>query len=201
MPINLKGKQYVTVAERVQALHDSLKDEDVLVIETEVLSHNPVVIRAKVTINQCQYSGISAANFDKPIEKMSPYEIAETSALGRALGFAGFGSVESIASADEMIKASYADKVNAMPAPRIESTQKATKIALSDVPMAKTTNHPCTKCGGPTSLAVVGPTDKNGNPNKNAGKPYWKCPTDRFSEWADQPVTPEDDFFAGMDLK
>ena len=39
------------------------------------------------------------------MEKTSPYEIAETSAIGRALGFAGYGSVDSIASADEMIKA------------------------------------------------------------------------------------------------
>jgi hypothetical protein len=36
---------------------------------------------------------------------MSPYEVAETSAIGRALGFAGYGIVDGIATADEMVKA------------------------------------------------------------------------------------------------
>ncbi len=31
-------------------------------------------------------------------------EVAETSAIGRALGFAGYGIVEGVASADELIK-------------------------------------------------------------------------------------------------
>ncbi len=43
----------------------------------------------------------------KAIEKASPYEVAETSAIGRALGFAGFGIADGIASADEMVKAPY----------------------------------------------------------------------------------------------
>ena len=102
--ITIHGKQYVTVAERVQALHETIGDEKTISITTEVLSTEPVVIKATVTIGENVFTGISAANPSKAIEKQSPYEVAETSAIGRALGFAGFGITEGIASADEIIK-------------------------------------------------------------------------------------------------
>jgi len=109
-PIQIHDKQYVTVAERVQAAHEG---KALLAVKTDVLSHNPVVIRAEVTIQRGAespvetYTGISSVNPDtfKQIEKTNPYEVAETSALGRALGFAGYGIVEGIASADEIVKA------------------------------------------------------------------------------------------------
>ena len=108
MPIKIHGNDYVTVAERVQEIH---KLDHKFDITTEVLSDNPVVIKATVVMDRGTFTGISAANPDKAIEKMSPYEVAETSAVGRALGFAGFGSVDSIASADEMIKAGADEEV------------------------------------------------------------------------------------------
>ena len=97
------------VAERVQQAHEALQEG--FSINTEVLSHDPVVIKAVVTIGENEYTGISAANPNKAIEKQSPYEVAETSAVGRALGFAGFGIVEGIASADEITKATSYDPV------------------------------------------------------------------------------------------
>ena len=102
MPINIHGKEYITVAERVLMAH---ADGEFLSLNTEVLSHEPVTIKATVQTKRGVFTGISAANPGKAIEKQSPYEVAETSAVGRALGFAGYGAVESIASADEMIKA------------------------------------------------------------------------------------------------
>ncbi len=101
--INIKGKEYVPVAERVKEIHTALKGE--FSITTEVLEHNPVVIKATVTIGENCFTGISAANPLKAIEKQSPYEVAETSAIGRALGFAGYGIIDSIATAEEIIKA------------------------------------------------------------------------------------------------
>jgi hypothetical protein len=99
--VNIHGKEYMTVARRVAIGHAEGAIED---IETEVLSHHPVVIRAKVTIKGHIFTGISSVTSDstKVIEKQNPYEVAETSAVGRALGFAGFGLIESIASADEV---------------------------------------------------------------------------------------------------
>lgn len=98
--INIKGKQYVTVAERVKEAHEGKK----ISITTEVLQHSPVVVKATVVTEKGTFTGHSFANTEKSIEKQSPYEVAETSAVGRALGFAGFGIVDSIASADEMKK-------------------------------------------------------------------------------------------------
>ncbi len=97
----IHNKEYVTVAERVAQAHSELKGD--LSITTEVLANEPVVIKATVHIGDNVFTGISAANPLKAIEKQSPYEVAETSAVGRALGFAGFGIAEGIASADEIV--------------------------------------------------------------------------------------------------
>ena len=100
MSVNIHGKEYITVAERLLEAKDNIKS-----ISTEVLYQTPVVIKATVVTDKGSFTGISAANESKAIEKMSPYEVAETSAVGRALGFAGFGIVDGIATADEMVKA------------------------------------------------------------------------------------------------
>lgn len=101
MPVSIHGKQYITVAERVQEA-----GEDFISLDTQVLQFDPiVVVKAIVVTKKGTFTGISAANPLKAIEKASPYEVAETSAVGRALGFAGYGIIEGIASADEMVKA------------------------------------------------------------------------------------------------
>jgi hypothetical protein len=99
MSVNIHGKEYITVAERLE-----MAKSDLLSVNTEVLYQEPVVIKATITTKKGTFTGISAANPSKMIEKASPYEVAETSAVGRALGFAGYGSTESIASADEILK-------------------------------------------------------------------------------------------------
>lgn len=100
--VTIHGKEYMTVAKRLELAHKDNLDG----IQTEVLHHTPVVVRATVTVKGKSFTGISAVSFDTAsnIEKQNPYEVAETSAVGRALGFAGFGVIESIASADEMSK-------------------------------------------------------------------------------------------------
>lgn len=104
--VKIHGKDYITVAGRVQLAHKKGKP---LSITTEVLPvANQVVVRATVTTDKGTYTGISAANPSKMIEKISPFEVAETSAVGRALGFAGFGELDSIATADEVLNAQNA---------------------------------------------------------------------------------------------
>ena len=102
--VNIQGKDYMTVARRVEIARDARTLDG---IETDVISHNPVVVRARVTIDGKVFTGISSVSLEssKQIEKQNPYEVAETSAVGRALGFAGYGIIEGIASADEMVKA------------------------------------------------------------------------------------------------
>jgi predicted RNA-binding Zn-ribbon protein involved in translation (DUF1610 family) len=146
MSINIHGKEYITVAERVKAA-----GEDLRCLNTEVLSHSPVVIKATVTTIRGSFTGISAANPDKSIEKMSPYEVAETSAVGRALGFAGYGLVEGVATADEMVKAENIPSPNKTSAKNIDPEDDS-------IPSV------CPKCGG----RLVEKLKKN-------GKPYLKC--------------------------
>ena len=107
--VQIHGKDYITVAKRVELARDEKALESVA---TEVLNHNPVVVKATLVIKGRVFTGISSVNTNsqKQIEKQNPYEVAETSVVGRALGFAGYGLIESIASADEMIKAQTSEK-------------------------------------------------------------------------------------------
>ncbi len=101
--VTIHGKEYITVAERLTKIHAELKE---LSITTEVLFTDPrVVIKATVITPKGTFTGISAANVNKAIEKESPYEVAESSAVGRALAFAGYETTGGIASAEEMKKA------------------------------------------------------------------------------------------------
>ena len=106
MPINIHGKEYVTVAERIQMLHDS--DLTEISLNTEILHDDDksIVMKATLDIDGNSYTGIAQEykNSTK-INTTSPYENCESSAVGRSLGFAGYGSVESIASADEVANA------------------------------------------------------------------------------------------------
>lgn len=100
--VNIHGKEYMTVARRLEIAH---ADNAIEGIETSILNHNPVVVKAKIKIKGQTYTGISSVDpqSQKLIEKQNPYEVAETSAVGRALGFAGYGLIESVASADEVV--------------------------------------------------------------------------------------------------
>lgn len=108
MPVNIHGKQYVTVAERVAAFHDADGHGRDVHIETWLVSEdeNYVTMGAKVITAKGTFHGHArshkGAKGAKAIEGESSLETAETSAVGRALGFAGFGIVEGIASADEV---------------------------------------------------------------------------------------------------
>jgi hypothetical protein len=154
MSVNIHGKEYITVAERVQQAHADLKATqnvgdtnvtiwDQLSITTEVLYVEPVVIKATVRTFKGIFTGISAANPDKSIEKQSPYEVAETSAVGRALGFAGYGIVEGIATADEMVKAEAVSDED------LKSKPGQVFVANNDL-------GNCEKCGAPNKLSKTG---------------------------------------------
>lgn len=100
--VNIHGKDYMTVAGRVEQAH---KECTSLSISTEIISHDPILIKATVVTNKGTFTGYSANYAKGMIEKQSPYEVCETSAIGRALGFAGFGIIDGVASADEIVKA------------------------------------------------------------------------------------------------
>ena len=106
MPINIHGKEYVTVAERIQMLHESGLTE--ISLNTEILhdDEKSIVMKATLDADGNSYTGIAQEiKGSTNINKTSAYENCETSAVGRCLGFAGYGAVESIASADEVANA------------------------------------------------------------------------------------------------
>lgn len=108
--IDIKGKPYVTVAERVKYFNETYPDG---VIDTQLVSDYDsklIVVKARVWPDAGQtarsFTGYSQAVIgDGMVNKTAALENAETSAVGRALGFMGIGVVESIASVDEIAKA------------------------------------------------------------------------------------------------
>jgi len=109
--INIKGKEYVPVVERVKEFHKIFPDGD---ISTEIVSNDETRVVVKAVISTTtkkaeedmyrQFTGHSQAEWGKGMMGGVALEVAETSAIGRALGFANIGLLDGIASADEMRK-------------------------------------------------------------------------------------------------
>ena len=106
-PIDIKGKDYNTVNQRVLAFRELFPDGS---IQTEIISYDGDSILMKATV----YDGVGRiiatghAREEKEasfINKSSYIENCETSACGRALGFIGIGATEAIASVEEIEKA------------------------------------------------------------------------------------------------
>lgn len=110
--ITIKGKEYVPVVERVKEMHKIFPGSQ---IHTEIVSNadGRVVVKATVGLKRAGentltfYEGHSQAEWGKGMMGGVALEVAETSAIGRALGFANIGLIDGIASADEMRKAKY----------------------------------------------------------------------------------------------
>ena len=106
---SIKGKEYAPVSERVRAFRNILPewriqtkivsfDEGEWVFQAEVQDDGGVT---QSTAHASEKVGVGNIN------KTSALENAETSAVGRALGFLGVGIAASIASADEVTNAAY----------------------------------------------------------------------------------------------
>jgi hypothetical protein len=105
MTVKLGGKDYVTVAERVEEALKTSAGYSMLSAETFSIGERWFYRVALLVGEGRQFIGTAEIKFNAPpnsADGKSPIECAETSAVGRALGFAGFGVIEGIASADEM---------------------------------------------------------------------------------------------------
>jgi len=125
MSIKIHGKNYVLVNERLELF---LTENPLATVDTHIHSILPIVdsstgdacneyvVVAKIIANPLEnpevyYTGHAAERDNNGfINKTSALENAETSAVGRALAFAGYGSEDSIASAEEVVNATNKQK-------------------------------------------------------------------------------------------
>ena len=106
-PIDVKGKQYAPVTERIKAFR-MIHPEGAISTEIVSLADGVAVMRATVTTAEGQVLGTGTAyerESSSYINKTSYIENCETSAVGRALGMAGYGIDGSMASAEELLNA------------------------------------------------------------------------------------------------
>lgn len=108
--VSIKGKDYILVKDRVLYFNDECPNG---CIQSRLLSapeSRTVVVKAKVTPDvsnpERYFTGLAQEEWGQgQVNKTSALENAETSAVGRALGFMGIGVIDSVASGDEMRKA------------------------------------------------------------------------------------------------
>ena len=102
MPVKIHGKEYFTVAERIDRFRKDHPDQS---IETQLISQDDekVVMKALILNGEQLISTGYAEEVRSAsaINRTSALENAETSAVGRALAFYGLAGTE-IASADEV---------------------------------------------------------------------------------------------------
>jgi len=121
--INIKGKSYVEVSERLKYFRNNYKDYSLTTQIIECTSDQCVMV-ANVVDPSGRIVATGHAHETKNssfINKTSHVENCETSAWGRALANFGIGIDSSVASANEVQMAIAQDKV-----PKTKSTKKMT---------------------------------------------------------------------------
>lgn len=104
--VSVKGKEYAEVPQRVKAFRSVFPHGT---IETEIIKLDAEFVAMKATVKNGDELLSTGTAFEERkssfVNKTSYIENCETSAVGRALGFCGFGIDNSIASAEEVSNA------------------------------------------------------------------------------------------------
>ena len=95
MPVNIHGKEYYTVVERLKMLKNDFKINYSLTTELLKCDNERVVVKATLSIDGNEYTGLAEEmrNANK-INKTSAVENCETSAIGRSLSAANYTGSE-----------------------------------------------------------------------------------------------------------
>ena len=105
MPVKIHGKDYKTVAERLNEFHADHKENRSIITEIIQFKDGIVVVKAVVKIGDDVFTGHAYEDIGSTkINTTSALENCETSAIGRALASAGYIATE-FASADELVNA------------------------------------------------------------------------------------------------
>lgn len=130
--INIKGKEYIEVNERVKEFRKLYENKYGIPTEIKYLDMEQgyVVIQANIVDNETGKILSTGTAYELKdssfINKTSFIENCETSAVGRALGFLGIGIDTSIASAEEVENAILQQDTNA----KVTDTEARTIYAL-----------------------------------------------------------------------
>lgn len=135
--IDIKGKQYVLVSDRILFFNETYPN---WCIQTTLITQptdDVVMIRAivipDVTEEKRVFTGYAQEKWGEWfINKTSALENAETSAVGRALAMMWIGVIDSIASVDEINKATNRAKQDTTPVETYVTRLK--KLVLSKIP-------------------------------------------------------------------
>ena len=123
--INIHGKQYVEVKERIKYFRENFKDWS-LTSEVIDLTEDRCVIKATISNEKGRViaSGIAyESKGSSYINKTSFIENCETSAWGRALANIGIGLDVAIASADEVLNAKAQDNTKKLSKSKLDNGQ------------------------------------------------------------------------------
>ena len=103
--INIKGKEYITVNERLKEFRNTFKDysliTEVVELGIDFCTMKACIIDDKGVVRATGFAREVIAK--SPINKFAFVENCETSAIGRALGNFGIGIDEAVCSADELL--------------------------------------------------------------------------------------------------
>lgn len=102
--INIKGKEYVPVTERVKHFKENYPEYTLL---TEIVSMDDTSVTMKATVYDKEGRAVATGHANEErgssnINKTSYVENCETSCIGRALGMLGIGIDGAMASAEEV---------------------------------------------------------------------------------------------------
>lgn len=109
----IKGKEYAEVNQRIKAFR-MLYPEGFITTDLKYLDNGMCVIHARCGVGEQTLGEGTAYEMESSsfINKTSYIENCETSAVGRALGMAGFGIDTSVCSADELSNALHNQEAN-----------------------------------------------------------------------------------------
>ena len=143
MPIEIHGKKYVMVNERIQTFNEKYKNGSIITEMTfvdDIVRCKAIITPDCDTLDRVFIGHAEELRGSTNINKTSAVENCETSAVGRALAMLGIGIIEAIASADEVIiaqnKASTSpknDRYTTEQMAEIEKLGKEAKLTQAEV--------------------------------------------------------------------